>query len=75
MTAAAKYPLAFARLIKGRTVNQWRVAQCPYCGRPHLHGAGAAGGDPLTFLGHKVAHCIDSDNPGYILAVFGARNK
>ena len=60
-----KVPVTLARLVRG----QWVVQKCPYCGKKHYHGAGGKRDNPLTFLGHRVAHCFgpNADNRGYIL--------
>ena len=34
------------------------VITCPYCNGPHWHGLSE---------GHRISHCIDNVNPGYII--------
>lgn len=46
----------------------WTI-NCPYCGSKHTHGAGS-GSDPLTTLGHRLAHCHKAaEHKGYYLVV------
>ena len=45
-------------LVRTDQVNLWRVLRCPYCGKPHTHGAGKPTDDPISLLGYRVAHCI-----------------
>ena len=54
-------PVALATLISW----SWVIEDCPLCGRRHVHGAGAPGGDPRRLLGHRVAHC--GGMGGYVL--------
>ena len=37
---------------------------CPHCGKIHFHGGGS-GENAADYLGHRVAHCLNRDNPGY----------
>ncbi len=47
-----------------QTAWTWLIPECPYCHKPHTHGAGADG----TVDGHRVSHCADGrDNPGYVI--------
>lgn len=48
---------------------QWMVLSCPHCGKKHYHGAGNNPEESDSYLGHRVAHCLnaDIDNPGYNL--------
>ena len=48
--------LAALVLYLGRP-SQWKVEQCPWCGRQHLHGAKPVGENPRVILGSRVAHC------------------
>jgi hypothetical protein len=43
------------------------ITACPYCGQPHWHGGGPIANPPDG--GHRLSHCKDPDNPGYILVV------
>lgn len=43
---------------RGERVELW-IIDCPFCGREHSHGASP---------GHRVSHCVEKDNPGYVLA-------
>jgi hypothetical protein len=37
---------------------QWVVLDCPYCHRPHRHGAGRVDkADPRALLDVRAAHC------------------
>jgi hypothetical protein len=55
-----------------------RLAACPYCGRPHVHGGPRPGQDPHECEGHRVADCVSKHVPedrqgdvnrGYILRI------
>ncbi len=50
--------------------GQWHV-WCEFEWTWHYHGAGPANGNPLDFLGHRGAHCVDPASPlhkrGYVL--------
>lgn len=65
----------------GGVLYQWRIPECPFCGKDHVHGAGSfedyADGtrDPVdisrTFLGWRVPHCETNpppDNGQYFLS-------
>lgn len=62
-----KETTAFARLKEYPTNRVWVVDKCPHCKRQHVHGAGGLEHNPKDFLSHRVAHCIDTNNDGYIL--------
>ena len=38
---------------------------CPYCGEIHRHG---------NAPGHRISHCLSSNNPGYVLVIGGTNN-
>lgn len=64
--------IAYCRLIvhtKAGLISSvdWKVPECPYCGKQHVHGAGVPGGELL--IGHRLAHCVikDEGNSGYYL--------
>lgn len=38
--------------------------ECPHCGEIHTHGRETLGN---TDLGHRLSHCLDSNNPGYLI--------
>jgi hypothetical protein len=66
--------IAFAKLEDvgrpGRPFLQWRILNCPYCRKTHLHGGGGASGrDPRSFLGFRGVHCKrpDADHLTYEL--------
>jgi hypothetical protein len=46
---------------------QWRVVCCPFCGRPHWHGAGDDPTQARRFLGGRVSHCNPSCGGEYEL--------
>jgi hypothetical protein len=48
-----------------------QLLACPYCGELHIHGGGESGDDPRDHEGHRVAHCLEPDDRGYILRVVG----
>ena len=57
-------PIALAeREGPDRGVYTWRLIACPYCGTRHIHGAGTDG----TSDGHRISHCVNGDNAGYII--------
>lgn len=62
---------AYCVLKRTPTVNIWVVPKCPYCGKEHVHGAGAPNEDPRQFLGHRVAHCFPPPEGGYVLVEEG----
>ena len=51
-------PIVVATRCNGKTLQ----IVCPHCGRRHWHGAGDATG---IYLGHRLAHCVDSHGAGY----------
>lgn len=62
-----KAPNVAARLIQLPNCYLWECV-CPYCHELHTHGGGRPGGDPKSFLGHRVSHCDkDVEKIGYIL--------
>lgn len=55
-----------------QTAWTWRIPECPYCHKPHTHGAGVDG----TVDGHRVSHCADgNDNPGYVIRKAGLQRR
>lgn len=69
------YPAAPAVLVEWSCGRQWRLVECPYCGRQHSHGAGRLDEDPYTFLGHRGSHCTGRElaiaRRGYVLVDSG----
>jgi hypothetical protein len=64
-------PIVPVSVERGRQANLLRLAACPLCGRPHVHGGGPLGRDPREFQGHRTSHCpmpIPNDR-GYILRI------
>lgn len=64
-------PIVPVNVERGRKVHLLRLAACPLCGRPHVHGGGYLGKDPHDFEGHRTSHCpmrIPGDR-GYILRI------
>ncbi len=60
-------PVLFKR---GQRGQYWITLKCVACGRKHVHGAGALGDDPLQFVGHRGAHCLNNEAPqGYVLVL------
>jgi hypothetical protein len=55
--AAAAVVEVEVALMRGQWVNYFVVAQCPWCGRSHVHGAGRLDQDPRAFVGTRVSHC------------------
>jgi hypothetical protein len=75
-------PVTVKRVPNGyrRQVTLLKLAVCPYCGRPHTHGAGSPETDPHDDEGHRLSHCVDTHVPperrrdmnrGYILRIVG----
>ena len=66
-------PYTEVRLIKPRKKSdcwRWKVLACPYCGKPHWHGAGMDADTVGQYLTHRVAHCHGRDcGQGYNLCV------
>ncbi|MEX2531435.1 MAG: hypothetical protein WD960_11735 [Gemmatimonadota bacterium] len=61
-------PVVEARRIPRPEYDYLRIDSCPYCGRPHTHGAGPPGSPVGYGDGHRVAHCLGSNaDPGYTL--------
>jgi hypothetical protein len=60
-------PIAFVQLERfGGDTPNWKVVDCPYCGREHRHGAvDRFTGDPWDNLGERRSHCSGGDE--YIL--------
>lgn len=54
-------PIAYVKLVEGKTVNQWKVLRCPFCGEVHFHGAGDKSDNPRAFLGGRLSHCWDTE--------------
>lgn len=52
----------------------WIIPICPRCAQRHIHGGGTLDGNPRALLGHRVAHCLDSDGISYELVEVGGRN-
>ena len=70
LVTADGYPIALVTLVRHEWGHQWRIDDCPYCHKKHLHGGGYLGKDPRRFLGHRVEHCAGNCNPkaiGYVL--------
>jgi hypothetical protein len=68
-------PVVNAVLVRAPTKrdNNLFVITCPYCHKQHSHGAGACGGEPSKFVGHRGAHCTaDVHGLGYVLAWNGS---
>jgi hypothetical protein len=64
-------PIAPVTVEEGEQNHLLRLAACPLCGRPHVHGGGRLGKDPRHFQGHRTSHCpmrIPNDR-GYILRI------
>lgn len=61
-------------LVQHETGRQWR-AECPLCGKHHVHGAGPLSEDPRAYLYHRSDHCLTADKPGpEVLAAMGILN-
>ncbi|MBI4614453.1 MAG: hypothetical protein HY720_12640 [Planctomycetes bacterium] len=57
-------------LPKRRGATRTFKIRCPFCRKTHIHGAGLDDGSPVeSYLGHRVAHCLSGENPGYILTL------
>ena len=53
-----KLPIAPVVFVEGQFgVNYWKVINCPFCGRSHIHGAGETGQNPADHLGLRISHC------------------
>lgn len=57
-----QYPDVRARLVSPAFPDEnwtFRVTDCPFCGRTHIHGAGPTVADAHTCYGTRVSHCQD----------------
>ncbi len=59
--------IARCYLKEAKTVRLWIVPRCPWCGKRHTHGAGCTQDNPLDFLGHREAHCLNGSGRDYVL--------
>jgi hypothetical protein len=62
-----KWPVAWVTAVipvqdRVNNVQLLKVGKCPLCSKPHTHGGGKIG-EPLL-LGHRVAHCLRTVDPG-----------
>jgi hypothetical protein len=39
----------------------WIMDCCPYCGQSHHHWGGNLDGDPRSWLGKKITHCVGGE--------------
>lgn len=49
----------------GESVTNSIYIVCPYCGELHSHGKAS---------GHRVSHCKNDNNPGYVIMLGGENN-
>lgn len=59
-----------AKAVLGRGAENWLwiVPECPICGCKHQHGGGKVeGGDPISYLGGREAHCWKGPGGDYVL--------
>jgi len=64
----------YIRLVRTGKIFQWKLEteKCPFCGDNHEHGGGRVGEDPLTYMGHRGAHCARNiPAEGYFLEYAG----
>jgi hypothetical protein len=64
----------YIRLRRTGKIFQWMLEteKCPFCGENHEHGGGRVGEDPLTYMGHRGAHCArNKPAEGYYLEYAG----
>lgn len=64
---SAAPPIAFAVRARGRACDLLELVACPYCGKKHLHGAGNHDSPFGWGDGHRVGHCLQIDNSGYVV--------
>jgi threonine dehydrogenase-like Zn-dependent dehydrogenase len=65
------YLAAFAELIPDPRCPQWKVKDCPLCGKEHRHG-GPRNGGQRELLFHRERHCLSKDLDPVALAVLEA---
>jgi hypothetical protein len=68
-----RYPIVPVSVQRHRKGNLFHLAACPYCGEPHVHGAGDFGDDPRDHAYHRGSHCVEPvpNDVGYILRIVG----
>ena len=59
-------PIVIAKRVPKRDNDLLRIT-CPFCGRRHTHGAVGKGSPIGAGDGHRAAHCVNPDNPGYYI--------
>lgn len=55
-------PIAEVELVeppRNGEAYSWLVLCCPFCGKPHIHGAGTDPREVDSFLGGRVPHCLN----------------
>jgi len=71
MTEESKFPKAESVLLTPiNGVFRWKILECPYCKKEHVHGAGRDEDKVNTYLGHRIQHCNSGPglgSGGYIL--------
>ncbi len=70
---AHTHPDAPAALYRGESCWRWVVLACPFCGDEHWHGGGPHDGNPMSFLGGRLSHCVGAEKSHYILTDSGRR--
>jgi hypothetical protein len=69
MAGSQKDPIARVVRIQEMRGKRTLTVRCPFCGKEHLHAAGAVSDSLDKFLGHRLSQCYGRDRRQYRLVV------